>query len=218
MTTEATATARRNTRLTPEREMELYTAVVELLREVGYEALTMDAVATRTRSSKATLYRQWKGKPELVATALRACKPVRAEEVDTGSIATDLYEMARGVPEQEDQDAAAVMRALAHAATHNPDLGNALREALIEPEMAALRRMLDRAVERARSRRAYRDRLHDLHDDRRVLRPPADRGPGRRSRVPQEVHRRGRAPRSGGHRPAAGQSLTVLLGWYSRSA
>ena len=148
MTTEATATARRNTRLTPEREMELYTAVVELLREVGYEALTMDAVATRTRSSKATLYRQWKGKPELVATALRACKPVRAEEVDTGSIATDLYEMARGVPEQEDQDAAAVMRALAHAATHNPDLGNALREALIEPEMAALRRMLDRAVER----------------------------------------------------------------------
>jgi AcrR family transcriptional regulator len=122
--------------------------VVELLREVGYEALTMDAVAARTRSSKATLYRQWKGKPELVATALRACKPVRAEEVDTGSIATDLYEMARGVPEQEDQDAAAVMRALAHAATHNPDLGNALREALIEPEMAALRRMLDRAVER----------------------------------------------------------------------
>jgi AcrR family transcriptional regulator len=148
MTTEASATARRNTRLTPEREMELYTAVVELLREVGYEALTMDAVATRTRSSKATLYRQWKGKPELVATALRACKPVRAEEVDTGSIVTDLYELARGVPEHKDQDATAVMQALAHAAVRNPDLGNALREALVEPENAALHRMLDRAVER----------------------------------------------------------------------
>ncbi|WP_405728754.1 TetR/AcrR family transcriptional regulator [Streptomyces sp. NBC_01537] len=148
MTTEATATARRNTRLTPEREMELYTAVVDLLREVGYEALTMDAVATRTRSSKATLYRQWKGKPELVATALRACKPVRAEEVDTGSIVTDLYELAKDIPKHQDQDATGVMRALAHAAAHNPDLGNALREALIEPEVAALRGMLDRAVDR----------------------------------------------------------------------
>lgn len=140
-------TARRTTRLTPERELELYTAVVDLLREVGYEALTMDAVATRTRSSKATLYRQWKGKPELVATALRACKPVDTEAVDTGSIITDLYAVAGDVSKHGDQDAA-VMRGLAHAAAQNPELGNALREALIEPEVAAMRRMLDRAVER----------------------------------------------------------------------
>ena len=50
-------------RLTPEREAELYAAVLDLLREVGYDALTMDAVAARTRSSKATLYRQWGSKP-----------------------------------------------------------------------------------------------------------------------------------------------------------
>lgn len=42
------------TRLTPERESELYSAVLDLLREVGYDALTMDAVAGRTHSSKAT--------------------------------------------------------------------------------------------------------------------------------------------------------------------
>lgn len=51
------------TRLTPERESELYGAVLDLLREVGYDALTMDAVAARTRSSKATLYRQWGASP-----------------------------------------------------------------------------------------------------------------------------------------------------------
>jgi len=65
-----TATVRR-TRLTSERESELYQAVIDLVREVGYEAMTMDAVAARSRSSKATLYRQWQGKPQLVAAAMR---------------------------------------------------------------------------------------------------------------------------------------------------
>jgi AcrR family transcriptional regulator len=146
MTTQAPATARR-TRLTPEREQELYTAVIDLLREVGYEALTMDAVAARTHSSKATLYRQWKGKPELVATALRACKPVHAEDIDTGSIVTDLHELARGAADHGDGDTA-VMRALAHASAQNPDLHQALRDALVDPETAAFRRMMARAVER----------------------------------------------------------------------
>jgi AcrR family transcriptional regulator len=146
MTSRTPATASR-TRLTPERELELYQAVVDLLREVGYEALTMDAVAARTHSSKATLYRQWKGKPELVATALRACKPSHGGEVDTGSLATDLYEMARRADEHGEEETA-VIRALAHAAATHPDLGKALREALFEPEKAALRRMLTRAAER----------------------------------------------------------------------
>ncbi|CAM5422282.1 TetR/AcrR family transcriptional regulator OS=Streptomyces alboniger OX=132473 GN=CP975_14595 PE=4 SV=1 [Streptomyces alboniger] len=77
------ATARRS-RITPEREAELYTAVLDLLREVGYDALTMDAVAARTRSSKATLYRQPGGKPELVAKAVRHSKPGGSREIQHG--------------------------------------------------------------------------------------------------------------------------------------
>ncbi|TXS09891.1 helix-turn-helix domain-containing protein, partial [Streptomyces sp. wa22] len=76
-------------RLTPEREGELYAAVLDLLGEVGYEALTMDAVAARTRSSKATLYRQWGSKAELVVKALRHNKPVQLGEIDTGSLRGD---------------------------------------------------------------------------------------------------------------------------------
>ncbi len=72
----AEAATTRRSRITPEREAELYEAVLDLLREVGYDALTMDAVAARTRSSKATLYRQWGGKAELVAKAIRHNKPV----------------------------------------------------------------------------------------------------------------------------------------------
>jgi AcrR family transcriptional regulator len=144
----AQASAGRRTRLTPERERELYEAVVELLREVGYEALTMDAVAARTRSSKATLYRQWKGKPELVATALRHSKPVSLADIDTGSIAGDLHELIRCHDEDESKRDQELMRGLAHAAFRNEDLFRALRELLIEPELDSFRVLVQRAVDR----------------------------------------------------------------------
>ncbi|MET9804387.1 TetR/AcrR family transcriptional regulator [Streptomyces sp. NPDC006368] len=135
-------------RLTPERESELYGAVLDLLREVGYDALTMDAVAARTHSSKATLYRQWGSKPELVAHALRHDKPVDITEIDTGSLRGDFHELlARSDDCQMERDSA-LMRGLAHAVHDNPDLLQALRDLLIEPEMTGLDQVLRRAVDR----------------------------------------------------------------------
>jgi AcrR family transcriptional regulator len=142
------APAVRRTRLTPERERELFEAVVELLREVGYEALTMDAVAARTRSSKATLYRQWKGKPELVATALRHAEPVLPADIDTGSLAGDLHELVRCHDVNDVRRDQELMRGLAHAAFRNEDLFRALRELLIEPELASFQVLVQRAVDR----------------------------------------------------------------------
>jgi AcrR family transcriptional regulator len=141
-------TARRRSRLSAEREAELYGAVVELLREVGYDALTMDAVASRTRSSKATLYRQWQGKPRLVASALRHTKPVRLEDVDTGSLRGDLRETVLRSSDEDLVRDAALMRGLATAIHENPDLHEALRELLVLPDVAALDALLKRAVDR----------------------------------------------------------------------
>ncbi|MFF4170862.1 TetR/AcrR family transcriptional regulator [Streptomyces sp. NPDC001744] len=135
-------------RLTPERETELYTAVLDLLREVGYDALTMDAVAARTRSSKATLYRQWGSKPELVARALRHNKPADLSEIDTGSLRGDFRAMLERTDDCQMEKDSALMRGLAHAVHDNPDLHRALRELLIEPEMTAFREVLRRAVRR----------------------------------------------------------------------
>jgi AcrR family transcriptional regulator len=135
------------TRLSLERERELYAAVIDLLSEVGYEALTMDAVASRTHSSKATLYRQWKGKPELVTAALREHKPIRVQDVDTGTLAGDLREVVRQVANRGDEDAA-IIRALAHAVEQDPDLARVFHESLVKPEIEALNYMLDRAVGR----------------------------------------------------------------------
>jgi AcrR family transcriptional regulator len=147
------ATARRS-RITPEREAELYEAVLDLLREVGYDALTMDAVAARTRSSKATLYRQWGGKAELVAKAVRHNKPggFGLGEIDTGSLKGDLHALTLRSDDCEMEQNSALMRGLAMAIHGNPDLLKAFRAHLIEPEMAEFRRIVQRAVDRGEVR------------------------------------------------------------------
>jgi len=138
----------RRSRLTPQRETALYTAVIEELREAGYEAMTMDAIAARARTSKATLYRQWNGKPDLVAAALRHQRPAVCHAgADTGSLRGDLHALARHADDVAAEDTA-LFNALGHAAERNPDLGAALREALIEPEYEQLDAMLDRAAAR----------------------------------------------------------------------
>ncbi|PWI42222.1 TetR/AcrR family transcriptional regulator [Streptomyces sp. ICBB 8177] len=151
MTTESGQAPARRTRLTPDREAKLYAAVLEELRGAGYEAMTMDAVAARARTSKATLYRQWKGKPQLVAAALRHLKPLHSAGIDTGSLRGDLLEIAHRVEQVAPGDTA-LLAAVGHACDGHPELGDAMRQALIEPERAVLDAMLERAVARGELR------------------------------------------------------------------
>ncbi|MER5755570.1 TetR/AcrR family transcriptional regulator C-terminal ligand-binding domain-containing protein [Streptomyces sp. NPDC002088] len=142
-----TVVASRRSKLTPEREQEFFDAVLEQIRECGYDSLTMDGVATSTRCSKSTLYRQWKTKPQFVAAALRANRQVRFVGIDTGSLAGDLREVARAAGDWSGRDTK-LLQALAHAVTQDRELQQALREALVEPEVCALHEILRRAVER----------------------------------------------------------------------
>ncbi|MCT9077384.1 TetR/AcrR family transcriptional regulator [Streptomyces fulvoviolaceus] len=152
MTTVAPRT--RRSRLTPEREAELYTAVLDLLGEVGYEALTMGSVAARTRCSKATLYRQWAGKPELVARALRHGRGLVLDGIDTGSLRGDLHEMVAQLDDEELEKETALARGLIHAVNSHPDLRRALRDLIVDPDPRGIETLLRRAVERGEVRPA----------------------------------------------------------------
>ncbi|ANJ10456.1 TetR/AcrR family transcriptional regulator [Streptomyces parvulus] len=138
--------ASRRSKLTPEREQEFFDAVLEQIRACGYDAVTMEGVAASTRCSKSTLYRQWKTKPQFVAAALRSHRRVRFSGIDTGSLAEDLRQAARIAGEWSGKDT--LLQALGHAVMQDPELQRALREALVEPEIAALREILRRGVER----------------------------------------------------------------------
>ncbi|AJP04835.1 TetR family transcriptional regulator [Streptomyces cyaneogriseus subsp. noncyanogenus] len=142
-----TVVASRRSKITPEREQEFFDAVLEQIRECGYDAVTMEGVAASTRCSKSTLYRQWKTKPQFVAAALRSHRRVRFAGIDTGSLAEDLRQAARAAGEWSGKDTR-LLQALGHAVMQDAELQRALREALVEPEIAALREILERGVAR----------------------------------------------------------------------
>ncbi|MFI6059769.1 TetR/AcrR family transcriptional regulator C-terminal ligand-binding domain-containing protein [Streptomyces sp. NPDC051286] len=137
----------RRSKITPERAQEFYTAVLDILRESGYESLTMEGVASRTRCGKSTLYRQWGSKPELVVAALHSTQRMLLSHIDTGSLAGDLRLAAQAISAGSGRDTP-LLHALSHAALQSPELLCALREALILPEIAAIDVMVRRAMER----------------------------------------------------------------------
>jgi len=70
------------------RDEALRSAALELLAQVGYERLTMDAVASWAGAGKATLYRRWSNKAELVLDAL-TCEKQMVNAPDTGTLRGD---------------------------------------------------------------------------------------------------------------------------------
>lgn len=115
-------------RLSEPRKREIYEAVLEFLREVGYQGLSMPALAARARCSTATIYRQWQGKAGLVIAALTNRQPELAADVDTGSLAGDLYALVRRLPDVASGEIE-LMAALAHAAMREEDVAKAMRDA-----------------------------------------------------------------------------------------
>ena len=76
----------------PDIDQRLLAATRELLAEVGYARLTVDAVAGRAGAGKAAIYRRFASRTELIYAALFADPALvhRADVVDTGSLAGDL--------------------------------------------------------------------------------------------------------------------------------
>jgi AcrR family transcriptional regulator len=116
-----------SSRLGEERELEILRAAFELLGEVGYEALRLDAVAARARTSKATLYRHWPGKPQLVADAVRACKRWQQEIPDTGDLREDLVVLVRGMAEHMRGEDGPLLSGLLMAMRSDSELADEMR-------------------------------------------------------------------------------------------
>lgn len=132
-------------RVEGERELEVLEAALEVLDEVGYDLLTMDAVATRAKASKATLYRRWNGKPELVVAAIMAYK---GETVvpDTGTLRGDLLEAYCGASGGlDDPRAQSVLSAVVIAMGRDPEFAEVYRRDFIGPKVAVSRAIYERA-------------------------------------------------------------------------
>lgn len=133
------------------RDAAILDAALDVLAEVGYEGMTMDMVATRARAGKATVYRRWTSKPELVRDAVARMKRAQVDLdqlPDTGSLRGDLVALAKQEPEEDAERRLKIMGGLASLEAHDLGLGEASGTAVIEPWIQANRQLIGRAIER----------------------------------------------------------------------
>jgi AcrR family transcriptional regulator len=140
-------------RVEGDREQEILAAALDVLAEVGYDRLTMDAVATRARASKATLYRRWNDKPSLVIEALTSQKEPEHDVIpDTGTLRGDLIEAFCGMGGLTDQRQIAILGSVITAMARDAEFATAFRRDFIAPKAARGREIYRRAQERGEIR------------------------------------------------------------------
>lgn len=126
-------------------------ATIELLGEVGFRRLTVSAVAARAGVGKATIYRRWPAKGDLLRASLATLRE-STEGTDTGDLRADLQAMLRSsVDHFVDSAAAQLMPQLCAEAEFDPGL-RAVLHANSEDRRGALHAVLARARERGELR------------------------------------------------------------------
>src|SRR5580704_16568872 len=101
------------------RETELLEVTLRLLQQHGYDGLTLEAVAVTARASKATVYRRWPSKAELVLAAVSEGIRQAVPPPDTGTLRGDLLRLGQQVCEQACQHASTT-RAVLVEVSRNP--------------------------------------------------------------------------------------------------
>lgn len=148
-----TAPTGRRPRVEGEREAEILDAAVVALVQVGYDRLTLDQVAAEAHASKATLYRRWETKAQLVVDAVSRAKGLPdAEAPETGSLRGDLLALACGPCGQARQLPMSVLGGLLTALQNDPELSTAWRERFLAPRISVTRAIFERAARRGELR------------------------------------------------------------------
>jgi AcrR family transcriptional regulator len=130
------------------RDDALRQAAVAVLSEVGYHALTMDAVAARAHAGKATIYRRWDSKLDLVIDSCAELVTRTIPEPDTGALAVDLREYLLAFARFLSGPAGRAAQALVGELPHEPDLAAAFRGGFLRSQRDVLHRILNRAARR----------------------------------------------------------------------
>ena len=129
------------------REAELLAVTLELLQEHGYDRLTLDAVATTARASKATLYRRWPTKAELVLAAFVEGTRHVAVDPDTGTLRGDLLKLGEAICAHVSTHAGTI-RAVLVETSRSIELDAMMQEQFLDQRKALMSHVLARAVDR----------------------------------------------------------------------
>ena len=102
-------------------------AAVELLSDGGIEALTVESVATRAGVSRASVYRRYANRVDLMEAAFHAAAEQKPEPPDTGDVRRDLVQLLTRLSTLlMESDTGAVLPAMLAAARENAEVREAL--------------------------------------------------------------------------------------------
>jgi AcrR family transcriptional regulator len=136
----------------PSRDGVIRAAILSLLAEVGYGALTMDAVAAQAGVGKATIYRRWRTKEDLVVDTIAEVNRAQMPVPDTGSLEDDLRAMLHAVVAGINGPSGAATQALLSTIPHHPALAEAFRDGPLGVWGQGFRQIFAQAEERGELR------------------------------------------------------------------
>ena len=132
------------------REQAILDAALELLMEVGYDRLSMDALAERAHAGKATIYRHWSGKAQVVAEAVHRMKGSGEHEPfpSTGSLRGDLVAALDEIACSASDVDAAIIAGVMSAMRSDPELAELVRTQVLDSKKGEFNEIIERAVRR----------------------------------------------------------------------
>lgn len=110
------------------RDEAIHEAALSILSEVGYDRTTIEAIAQRAHVGKATIYRRFKNKEEILMSAISAHTACALPRIDTGNLRDDLIALIHEhvkVLKGPDGELKMSLLAIAH---RDPKLGKILGE------------------------------------------------------------------------------------------
>ncbi|ROQ38256.1 TetR family transcriptional regulator [Frondihabitans sp. PhB188] len=132
------------------RDPEILSAAIDVLAEEGYDGMTMEMVAARAKAGKATVYRRWGSKSELVIEAIACMKRGVAPETlpDTGTLRGDLLALIRPHSIDDADKKLKVMAGIVSLIARSPEMSDAVNAAMVEPRAKINRVLFQRAIDR----------------------------------------------------------------------
>jgi AcrR family transcriptional regulator len=123
-------------------------ATRELFAEDGYGAVSIEGVAARAGVGKASIYRRYTTKAQLVVDAIRGNMPIEDHLPDTGDLRADLLHMMQSLLDRLRGEDGPLLVQFAVERFRNADLAEEFNRSVIGKKREHLRHLVAAAIER----------------------------------------------------------------------
>jgi AcrR family transcriptional regulator len=132
-----------------EADQAILETTIRLLMEQGYDAMSMEGVATAAGVGKTTIYRRYPGKRELVVAAVSSLASTVELPPDSGDTRAELYKIMHDTYEIiESRGLFSLLGTLLAKEREDPMLLDLFRKLVIGPRIAVISTVVRRGVER----------------------------------------------------------------------